>query len=168
MNKYTAYAKKSGIEITPGSRIKNGYVVGRVVARFFVLDKEKEGFYFHMEPNEAHNLARNMRALQSLKTAPHVYKDDRKETTTVVTFQAYTSKTTGKPGYALLLNRSITGVQGEISVNVPLSESDVHFCADFLTKLALDSAYEVNPKSETAAVSAENTGETDKVESAAE
>ena len=132
MQKFTIYAKESGVEISPCEKKQAGKPdEGRIALRFFKLASGAQQIRFVVEPWEAFDLQRRMNALPEggKETLTHKFDAGAGETVTKLNVECY--QRNGKKGYAFSIQR------GEESINVAAPPGEFLFAAEFLKGLSL-------------------------------
>ncbi|HBA89395.1 MAG TPA: hypothetical protein DCZ75_15840 [Geobacter sp.] len=149
MQRFTIYAKESGVEISPAEKRQQGKPAeGRVALRFFRLAAGAHQIRFLAEPWEAFELSRRIAAVQAdggKESLTHRFESAEGETVTKLSVECY--QRNGKKGYALSVQR------GEESINVAAQLGEFLFAAEFLKQLSVSQSWveQVTPKQSQAA-----------------
>ena len=131
--KFTVYAKESGVEFSPSERRQPGKPdEGRIALRFFRLTSGAHQIRFVVEPWEAFDLSRRMESVAAAggkETMTHKFDSGDGETVTKVSVECY--ERNGKKGYAFSIQR------GEEGINVAAPLGQFLFAAEFLRTLSV-------------------------------
>ena len=131
--KFTVYAKESGVEFSPSERRQPGKPEeGRIALRFFRLTSGAHQIRFVVEPWEAYELSRRIDAVAAAggkETITHKFDGGDGETVTKVSVESY--ERNGRKGYAFSVQR------GEEGINVAAPLGQFLFAAEFLRTLSV-------------------------------
>jgi hypothetical protein len=134
--KFTIYAKESGVEIAPTEKKQQGKPdEGRIALRFFRLATGAQQIRFLVEPWQAFDLCKKMEALSEggKETLTHKFEAGDGETISKLSVECYVRN--GKKGFALSIQR------GDDSINVPAQQGQFLFAAEFLKKLSVEQSW---------------------------
>lgn len=131
--KFTIYAKESGVEFSPSERRQPGKPdEGRIALRFFRLTSGAHQIRFVVEPWEAFDISRRIEAVASAggkETITHKFDAGEGETVTKFSVECY--ERNGRKGYAFSIQR------GEEGINVAAPLGQFLFAAEFLKTLSV-------------------------------
>ena len=147
MLKKVFYSKKSGLEVSMGRTVKNGYASGRIFLRAFPLEKggRDRQIVLKLQPEEAFGLSLYIKAVKETKESAtnaivHKFTDSNGgEVTTTLSVEHWQREKDGKQrsGYAIVISR---GKDNRISV--PMGNLDFLFLAHLLDRWSAEACFE--------------------------
>lgn len=146
MLKKVFYSKKSGLEVSLGRTVKNGYASGRIFLRAFPLEKggRDKQIVLKLQPEEAFALSMYIKAVKEARESisnaiVHKFQSNGSEVTTTLSVEHWQREIDGKQksGFAIVVSR---GKENRISV--PLNSLNFLFLANLLDRWSVESCYE--------------------------
>ena len=146
MLKKVFYSKKSGLEVSLGRTVKNGYATGRIFLRAFPLEKggRDKQIVLKLQPEEAFALSLYIKAVKEAKESisnaiVHKFQSNGNEVTTTLSVEHWQREINGKQrsGFAIVISR---GKDNRISV--PLNSLSFLFLGHLLDRWSVESCFE--------------------------